>query len=133
MKAGALIKPNVCSLGYALFLAINAAGVWGGVFPFLPLSMQTPVTMTHFFVAQSLVFGVSYLASAAGSYRMPYFLGWACLIGAMYIDAASLALMTVGGALLGLGSAGFYMLWQRIFAGRDSESGTYDLVVGTVY
>lgn len=71
MKAGALIKPNVCSLGYALFLAINAAGVWGGVFPFLPLSMQTPVTMTHFFVAQSLVFGVSYLASAAGSYRMP--------------------------------------------------------------
>ncbi len=147
MKAGALIKPNVCSLGYALFLAINAAGVWGGVFPFLPLSVQTPVTMTHFFVAQSLVFGVSYLASAAGSYRMPgptrrflvfaagvpYFLGWACLIGAMYIDAASLALMTVGGALLGLGSAGFYMLWQRIFAGRDSESGTYDLVVGTVY
>ena len=32
-----ILKPNVTSLGYALFLAINAAGVWGGVFPFLPL------------------------------------------------------------------------------------------------
>ena len=31
-----LARPNVASLGYALFLAINAAGVWGGVFPFLP-------------------------------------------------------------------------------------------------
>ena len=29
--------PNAASMGYALFLAINAAGVWGGVFPFLPL------------------------------------------------------------------------------------------------
>lgn len=147
MRAGTLVKPNACSLGYALFLAINAAGVWGGVFPFLPLSMQTPATMTHFFVAQSLTFGISYLASAAGSYLMPgptrrflvfaagvpYFFGWAALIGAMYIDAAALFLMTVGGALLGLGSAGFYMLWQRIFAGRDSESGTYDLIAGTAY
>lgn len=147
MRVNSLTKPNACSLGYALFLAINAAGVWGGVFPFLPLSMQTPVTMTHFFVAQSLVFGVSYLASAAGAYfvpgptrrflvfaaGVPYFFGWACLIGAMYLDAAALALMTVGGALLGLGSAGFYMLWQRIFAGRDNESGTYDLIAGTAY
>lgn len=141
------IKPNTCSLGYALFLAINAAGVWGGVFPFLPLDMQTPGIMARFFVAQSLVFGLSYLASALGSYFFPgptrrflvfaagtpYFLGWACLIGAMYIDALAAALMTAGGALLGLGSAGFYMLWQRLFAGRDAESGTYDLVVGTAY
>ena len=42
------IKPNTCSLGYALFLAINAAGVWGGVFPFLPLDMQTPGIMARF-------------------------------------------------------------------------------------
>ena len=32
-----LLRPNVASLGYGLFLAINAASVWGGVFPFLPL------------------------------------------------------------------------------------------------
>lgn len=141
------IKPNTCSLGYALFLAINAAGVWGGVFPFLPLDMQTPGIMAQFFVAQSLVFGISYLASALGSYFFPsptrrflvfaagapYFLGWTCLIGAMYIDAIAATLMTAGGALLGLGSAGFYMLWQRLFAGRDTESGTYDLVIGTAY
>ena len=39
-----ILKPNVTSLGYALFLAINAAGVWGGVFPFLPLEFQTPAS-----------------------------------------------------------------------------------------
>ena len=37
-----ILVPNVTSLGYALFLAINAAGVWGGVFQFLPLAFQTP-------------------------------------------------------------------------------------------
>ena len=36
----ALLTPNLESIGYALFLAINAAGVWGGVFPFLPMEFQ---------------------------------------------------------------------------------------------
>ena len=36
-----ILKPNVSSLGYALFLAINAAGVWGGLFPLLPMELQT--------------------------------------------------------------------------------------------
>ena len=36
-----IMKPNITSLGYGLFLAINAAGVWGGVFPFLPMEFQT--------------------------------------------------------------------------------------------
>ncbi|MEG1639662.1 MAG: hypothetical protein RR284_01935, partial [Ruthenibacterium sp.] len=36
-----------------------------------------------------------------------------------------------GGALLGLGSAGFFMLWQRLFASQDSETGTHDLILGT--
>mgnify|MGYP005786782691 CR=1 FL=1 len=45
-----LARPNVASLGYALFLAINAAGVWGGVFPFLPLDFQTPEIIFWFFL-----------------------------------------------------------------------------------
>ena len=35
-----LLKPNAASLGYGLFLAINAASVWGGVFPSCPWSSR---------------------------------------------------------------------------------------------
>lgn len=147
MKLWTLFRPNACAMGYALFLAINAAGVWGGVFPFLPIEFQTPAIVYNFFVSQSIVFGVSYLASALGSYFLPghtrrflvfaagvpYFFGWACLIAAMYLDVYALAFMTIGGGLLGLGSAGFYMLWQRLFASQDPESGTRDLILGTAY
>ncbi len=142
-----VLKPNVTSLGYALFLAINAAGVWGGVFPFLPLDFQTSEIVFWFFLAQSLVFSTSYFASALGSYFLPgptrsflvrltttpYLLGWTCLIGAIYLADLALPLVVAGGALLGLGSAGFYMLWQRVFASQDSDAGNRDLIVGTAY
>lgn len=59
----------MASLGYGLFLAINAASVWGGVFPFLPLAFQTPDVMLWFFGAESLTFAATFLASAAGTYR----------------------------------------------------------------
>ncbi len=55
---------------------------------------------------------------------MPYLLGWCCLIAAIYLDAWALPLVVSGGALLGLGSAGFYMLWQRLFASQDSDTAT---------
>lgn len=142
-----IFKPNVTSLGYALFLALNAAGIWGGVFPFLPMEFQTQDIVFWFFLAQSLVFSFSYFASALGVYffpqptrtfivwlaSMPYFLGWCCLIGAIYLDDLALPLVVAGGALLGLGSAGFFMLWQRLFASQDSDTGNHDLIVGTVY
>lgn len=142
-----ILKPNITSLGYGLFLAINAAGVWGGVFPFLPMEFQTPEIVFWFFLAQSLVFSFSYFASALGSYffpgptrtfivrlaTAPYFLGWCCLVGAIYLDGMALPFVISGGALLGLGSAGFYMLWQRLFASQDSDTGNRDLIAGTVY
>lgn len=141
------LRPSVTSLGYALFLAINAAGVWGGVFPFLPLEFQTHEIVFWFFLAQSLAFSFSYLASAAGVYlwpgptrsflvklaSLPYAAGWVCLIAAIYLDQLSLTLATIGGGLLGLGSAGFYMLWQRLFASTDSDTGTRELVKGSAY
>ena len=145
-------KPNLASLGYALFLAINAAGVWGGVFPFLPMNFQTPEITFWFFLAQSLVFSLCYFASAVGVYYFPgptrkfivmlasapYLLGWCCLIGAIYVHDAALPLVVAGGALLGLGSAGFYMLWQRLFASLDADRGInpvfiYGFVAGVVY
>ena len=58
MDAGNIIRalrPNVTALGYALFLAINAAGVWGGVFPFLPLDFQTPEIVFWFFCPERIV------------------------------------------------------------------------------
>ena len=142
-----ILKPNVASLGYALFLAINAAGVWGGVFPFLPLEFQTPEIVFWFFLAQSLVFSLSYFASALGVYffpgptrrfmvmlaSAPYFLGWCCLIAAIYFDAFALPLVVAGGGLLELGSAGFFMLWQRLFSSFDADRGSRDLIVGTAW
>ena len=140
-------KPNTASLGYALFLAINAAGVWGGVFPFLPMNFQTPEVMFWFFLMQSLVFSLCYFASAIGVYYFPgptrrfmvmlasapYLLGWCCLIGAIYLHGIAHILVIAGGALLGLGSAGFYMLWQRLFASFDADHGNHDLILGTAY
>ncbi len=142
-----ILKPNVTSLGYGLFIAINAAGVWGGVFPFLPMEFQTQEIVFWFFLAQSLVFSFSYFASALGVYffpaptrtfivrlaTAPYLLGWCCLIAAIYLDSYKLSLVVAGGVLLGLGSAGFYMLWQRLFASQDSDSGNRDLILGTAW
>ena len=142
-----IFTPSITTLGYALFLAINAAGVWGGVFPFLPLEFQTPQIVFWFFFAQSVVFSASYFASMIGGYFMPgptrtfivrlatvpYLLGWCCLIGAIYLSEWSLPLVVTGGALLGLGSAGFYMLWQRLFASQDADSGNRELILGTAW
>lgn len=142
-----VFRPNVASLGYALFLAVNATGVWGGVFPFLPLHFQTPQILFWFFLAQSITFFASFLISGLGAYFMPgptkrlsvvlagapYLAGWCCLIAAIYLDALALPLVMAGGALLGLGSAGFYMLWQRLFASRDADVGNRDLIAGTAY
>ncbi len=141
------VRPDLPSLGYGLFLAINAASVWGGVFPFLPMGFQTPDILLHFFAAQSLAFAVTFFASAAGTYLFPdgarrfmvkavaapYIIGWSSLIGAIYLDEAALALVTAGGVLLGIGSAGFYMLWQRLFASMDAHEGNHTLISGTAW
>ncbi len=143
----AALKPSLATLGYGLFLAINAASVWGGVFPFLPMDFQTPEVLRHFFVAQSLTFTGAFIASALGTYLFPmetrrfmvkavaslYISGWALLIGAIYLDNLALPLVTAGGALLGVGSAGFYMLWQRLFASMEPHEGNTTLIAGTAW
>ena len=140
-------KPNTTLFGYASFLAVNAAGAWGGVFPFLPMKLQEPQTLFWFFLVQSLVFAACFFLSVVGSYHLPgptrlfivrlsavpYLLGWFCLIGAMYLDAWMLPLVIAGGGFIGVGSAGFYMLWQRLFASQDSDAGNHDLILGTAY
>lgn len=142
-----LLRPNVASLGYGLFLVINAASVWGGVFPFLPLAFQTADVMLWFFAAESVAFTATFLASAAGTWffpaetrrfmvkavTVPYMGGWCLLIAAMYLRGATVPLVCIGGALLGVGSAGFYMLWQRLFASQDAREGMGNLIAGTAW
>lgn len=142
-----LLRPNTVSMGYALFQATNAAAVWGGVFPFLPAEFQTPDVLLAFFFAQSVVYTASYFASTLGVYflpgptrrflvivaAIPYFLGWCCLIAAIYADPLAIPLVVAGGGLLGLGSAGFYMLWQRLFASQSADVGNGQLIAGTLY
>lgn len=142
-----LLRPNVASLGYGLFLAINAASVWGGVFPFLPLAFQTADVMLWFFAAESVAFTATFLASAAGTWffpaetrrfmvkavTVPYMGGWCLLIAAMHLRGATVPLVCIGGALLGVGSAGFYMLWQRLFASQDAREGMGNLIAGTAW
>lgn len=130
---------------FALFIAVNATGIWGGVFPFLPMSFQTPQILFGFFLAQALCFAGVFLATAITSYflprftrkalmplaSVPYFAGWAFLIAAIYLHRLSMPLAVAGGACLGMGSAGFYMLWQRVFAGQAPTEGNRELVCGT--
>lgn len=146
-KKYARYMPNTRSLGYALFLAVNATAVWGGVFPFLPMAIQTSSFTAAFFLAQSLVFAASYFASTLGVYYfpgparkflvwaagLPYLLGWCALIAAVYMQDVALKLAIAGGALIGFGSAGFYMSWQRLFASQKPAVGNRDLILGTVF
>lgn len=141
------LKPNTTVLGYALFLAVNATGVWGGVFPFLPMKIQTAEVMFQFYLAQSLMMVAVFFALARASYgrvrlkpstcvlvaAAVYFGGWAFLIASMYLHQNSLVLVVVGGIFLGCGSAMFYLLWQRVFASRSSDDGMRDLIAGFAY
>ena len=36
MGFASALKPDVPSFGYATLLSINAASIWGGVYPYLP-------------------------------------------------------------------------------------------------
>lgn len=139
------LRPNATSFGYAAFLAVNAVGTWGGVFPFLPLKLQEPLLLSCFSIAQSVMFALVFFTSVLEAYflprtvrrfvvrlsSIPYLSGWFLLIAAMYLDDWVLPLMAGAGALIGIGSAGFYLLWQRVFASQDSDAGDRDLILGT--
>ncbi len=142
-----LLKPNRLTLGFALFLATNATSVWGGVFHFLPMGFQTTEVLLWFFIAQASTFFLAFLAATFINYQIPertrqfhvlsvdalYALGWICIIAALYLPRYTLVLMIAGGVLIGAGSAGFYIMFQRIFAAQADDSGPRNLVLGTVY
>ena len=142
------LQPSVAILGFALFLAINAASVWGGVFPFLPLENQTHELLFWFYFAQSVSFFAMFLICARLVYvshvqrifmlttsgaSTSYGLGWICLIASIYAYDFALPLLIVAGVLLGGGAAEFYLLWQRYFASTEPDRGTRAMIAGAVY
>ena len=141
-----LANPGVPGWGFALFLAVNAVSVWGGVFPFLPMEFQTVLVTLAFYSAQAGAATLMYVACFISSYLAPIatarvlpilgappmIAGSCALIGAMYTDALlALALVICAGVLLGLGSTSMALLWQRAFAAYEGERGDVLLVVGT--
>lgn len=141
-----LADPGVPGWGFALFLAVNAVSVWGGVFPFLPLEFQTVLVTLSFYGAQAGAATLMYLACLVSSYLSPsltarvlpvfaappMIAGSCFLIGAMYVNAIlAVVLVICAGILLGLGSTNMALLWQRTFAAYANERGDILLVVGT--
>ena len=139
-------------LGYALFLAANATAVWGGVFPFLPLDIQTPAMISAFFAAQASAFALRFAAGAVLAYMRPrtarafhpvgvplvYVAGWLCLIALPYIEGAGLlvgeapALAVCGGVLIGWATASFFLAWQRLFAAQSRGSASTQIIAANV-
>ena len=122
-----------------------ATSVWGGVFPFLPLEFQTPSVTLTFFAAQAVASALFYAAGALCAYRLPSILdrtlpflgappmiaGSCALIASMYVGMATLQLIVGAGLLLGLGSVGMYLLWQRVLAAHDRDSSAMIVIRGT--
>ena len=145
MKLGLLAQPRYALWGFALFLAVNATAVWGGVFPFLPGEFQIKAVTVSFFVAQTVACVLSYALAVLGAYLWPRqtstalrLLGFACmlagscvLISAMYVRVWALWLVTGSGVLLGMGSTGMILLWQQVLAGQETERACMLSVAGT--
>ncbi len=139
-QAAQLLKPSATSLAYALFIASNATIIWGGSFPFLPLTFQTKSMTTSFFLAQALAFSMCFVivfatqllrkpGSKPRKYRLvtiptvPYLMGWCCLIAAMYIPDSFQTLAICGGAFTGFGAAGLMLVWVRLFCAKPRRYG----------
>ena len=142
----AALNPGIAGWGFALFLAVNAVSVWGGVFPFLPMEFQTIAVTLSFYGAQAFSALVMFVASLVCSFvspqvtarvlpvlaAPPMVVGSVALIAAMYVNSlAAIMLVIVAGILLGLGSTSMALLWQRTFASYADDRGDILLVVGT--
>ncbi|MFR5194260.1 MAG: hypothetical protein ACLTEX_02775 [Eggerthella lenta] len=133
------------SFGYATFLSINATSIWGGIYPYLPAFCQTSLTTIVFYTVQIAVFWLAFCAAMAFTwarpglsrgahvlaFSAPLAFGPLMLVGAMYLESLALALVVGAAALIGVGSAGYLMSWQRVFASLDSARGNLALIKGT--
>lgn len=145
MRAPTALRPDVPSFGYAAFLSINATSIWGGIFPYLSAPCQTSLTTIVFYTVQIASFWAAFCVCMAVTWARPAFarrahvlafsvplaFGPLMLVGAMYLESLAFALIVVAAALIGVGSAGYLMSWQRVFASLDSARGNMALIKGT--
>lgn len=141
------LAPHASVAGFAIFLVVYATQIWGGVFPFLPTDFQTQEVTLTFYLSQSLAFCASYVASAFGSYYVPSaarrmlvtlsislaFIGSCFIIAVMYVPMFTLGFIIAGGAFLGVGCAGIFMLWQRYFSSISAPECNWRLIAGTAF
>ncbi len=139
--------PNVERFGFALFLTCNATSVWGGIFPFLPDVTRTSGATVAFYALQLAAYSLAFLAFLIVSYRSPdkvrsisvvpgsgaLAASGIMLVGAMYLEAASMALIIASAICLGVGAACFMIGWQRVFASQDADAGGLSIIVGVGY
>ena len=142
-----MLAPHASVAGFAIFLVVYATQIWGGVFPFLPTDFQTQEVTLTFYLSQSLAFCASYVASAFGSYYVPSaarrmlvtlsislaFIGSCFIIAVMYVPTFTLGFIVAGGAFLGVGCAGIFMLWQRYFSSISAPECNWRLIAGTAF
>ena len=145
MRAPSALKPDVPSFGYATFLSINATSIWGGIYPYLPAFCQTSLTTIVFYTVQIAAFWLAFCAAMALTwarpglargahvlaFSAPLAFGPLMLVGAMYLESLALVLVVGAAVLVGVGSAGYLMSWQRVFASLDSARGNLALIKGT--
>jgi DNA-binding CsgD family transcriptional regulator len=137
------MQPTVAAFGYAIFLAVNATVIWGGVFPFLPTSFNTRDIVVGFFLAQSACFALTYFGSVIGTYyfpkatfkfllsapAIPYLIGWGALVAAIYNENNFMLALT-SATFMGCGTAGFFMAWHRLFSASKPSIGNHELLLG---
>lgn len=147
MNFAELLKPNVLNFGFAVILSINAASVWGGVFPYFPVDAQTSISTVSFYLMQLAAMATTYLAGLAIGWRNPCAIGrlgvLACslplsmgsliLVSAMYIPSHTLPLIACAAFFVGLGSALYMVEWQKAFAGRNGNESALALITGAFY
>lgn len=140
-------RPNISVLGYAIYLAINATSLWGGVFPFFPDEFRTLEVTFSFVASQAASFLAMFLISMVSSYlgsrtyplRLPLygtfasFIGSALLIAALYLGDMQIVLVVLAGIFLGMGSASFALSWQRYFSSLSAIYGNSYLLLATAF
>ncbi|MCD8316999.1 MAG: LuxR C-terminal-related transcriptional regulator [Eggerthellaceae bacterium] len=135
------------SLGYSLILAINAISIWGGIYPFLPQSYSVPQTTVIFYMVQMAACLLTFLAAFFSSWKLsrlfkkPMVLfasfclcaGPLILITSMYFEGLTSAFIIVSGVLIGMGSACFFIEWQKVFAAIEASFANLEIIKGTAY
>lgn len=125
--------------GFALFLAVNAFTIWGSFMPLLTTGSQTGQNLNVLFISLSLTFSATFFAVALlSAWVTPGFNLLLAVISGVALFGGTVSLVSVdvvnlafAGMLLGLGSAGFYLLWEGVLTATSSTSAEINLMVAS--